>query len=73
MSKIYVVHGTVARYGRESSDRSDVVGTYTDENLAGRVRSAAGFGYIVTEIELGAIPSGLASFYKEITSKPIAG
>ena len=55
--KLYVVHRTRSGYAREDAPTSDVVGAYTDKEVARKV-ALTGYGQWM-EIEVDYIPPGI--------------
>jgi hypothetical protein len=60
---LYVVHQTVGGFAREDSERSHVVGVFTDASTANKVKLVS-HGEI-TEIKLNHIPAGFLNMIKE--------
>lgn len=61
---LFVVHRTVSGYAPEDSDKSDVVGVYTDSVLAQKLALLSHAK--VAKIELDFVPAGFKSLAKEI-------
>lgn len=56
--KLYVVANQIGGYAREDDPTVNVVGAYTDVEVARAVKCAAGFGATISEIEVDHIHPG---------------
>ncbi len=56
--KLYVVANQISGYAREDAHTVNVVGAYTMLSVAKAVKSAAGFGATISEIEVDYIYPG---------------
>lgn len=59
---LYVVHGTIGGFAREDVPVSTIIGVYTDEAVAKKVRSAASCGARIEPVTLDKIHAGHLDF-----------
>ena len=63
---LYVVHTTIAGYERSDPGTSAVVGVFTDEDVAKKLKVSLGYGSGVSKIELDFLAPGHLANMKEL-------
>ena len=63
---LHVVHMTIAGYERSDPGTSDVVGVFTDEDIAKKLKMTLGYASGVSKIELDFLAPGHLANMKEL-------
>lgn len=61
---IHIVIGSVGGFCREDPSSSYVIGAYTDEELAKKVKMVSGYGSTIQSIEIDKLTPGILERFK---------